>query len=163
LFHILVDHLQAASQLATEVQRLGGRPANGTQAWDRRSHLRIDAAKLFGDVNLFEYKDDKGAIEALKEGEESGLKEYQAILHDQALSPEVKPLIRSLKTKQQARIRALDDLMMSVDHRGVCHDRHARYPASDRASDRVAIPPHVQKGGRLQVVAQAGPNREFDR
>jgi len=34
LFHILVDHLQAASQLGTEVQRLGGRPGNGTQAWD---------------------------------------------------------------------------------------------------------------------------------
>ena len=33
LFHILVDHLQAASQLATEVQRLGG-PVNGTKAGD---------------------------------------------------------------------------------------------------------------------------------
>jgi hypothetical protein len=31
LFHILVDHVHAASQLATQVQRLGGRPVNGTQ------------------------------------------------------------------------------------------------------------------------------------
>ena len=70
LFHILVDHVRAASQLATEVQRLGGRPVNGTKAWDRLSHLRMDAATLFGDANPF---GDKAALEALKEGEESGL------------------------------------------------------------------------------------------
>ncbi|MGH8563669.1 MAG: hypothetical protein ACREXW_06100 [Gammaproteobacteria bacterium] len=110
LFHILVDHVQAASQLATEVQRLGGRPVNGTkEPWDRSSPLRTDAASLFGDANPF---GDKAALETLKESEESGLKEYQAVLHHQALSPEVKPLIRSLKTKQQAHVRALDDLMM---------------------------------------------------
>ncbi|MDQ3583676.1 MAG: hypothetical protein M3495_19655, partial [Pseudomonadota bacterium] len=91
----------------------------------------MDAARLFGDGNLF---DDKGALEALKEGEERGLKEYQAILHDQALSPEVKPLIRSLETKQQARVRASDHLMMSVDHRGLGHDRRTRYPASARVA-----------------------------
>lgn len=111
LFHILVDHLQAASQLGTEVQRLGGRPANGTQAWDSWSHRRMDAGRLLGDVNRF---GDKAALEALKEGEESGLKEYQAGLHHQTLPPEVKPLIRSLKTKQQAHVRALDDLMLRL-------------------------------------------------
>jgi Domain of unknown function (DUF2383) len=111
LFHILVDHVQAASQLATEVQRLGGRPVNGTKAWNSLSHLRMDAATLFGDANPFA---DKAALEALKEGEESGLKEYQAVLHHDALSPEVKPLIGSLETKQQAHVRALEDLMMRV-------------------------------------------------
>lgn len=111
LFHILVDHVQAASQLATEVQRLGGRPVNGTKAWDSLSHLHMDAARLFGDANPF---GDKAALEALKEGEESGLKEYQAVLHHDALSPEVKPLIGSLETKQQAHVRALEDLMMRV-------------------------------------------------
>jgi len=112
LFHILVDHVQAASQLATEVQRLEGRPVNGTKAWDSLSHLRMDAASLFGDAIPF--GDKAAALEALKEGEESGLKEYQAILHHDALSPEVKPLIGSLKTKQQAHVRALKDLMMRV-------------------------------------------------
>ena len=110
LFHILVDHLQAASQLGTEVQRLGG-PVNGTQARDSWSHRRMDAARLLGDINRF---GDKAALEALKEGEESGLKEYQAVLHHQALPPEVKPLIRTLKTKQQAHVRALDDLMLRL-------------------------------------------------
>ena len=109
LFHILVDHVQAASQLATEVQRLGGRPVNGTKAWDRLSHLRMDAASLFGDANSF---GDKAALEALKEGEESGLKEYRAVLHHDVLSPEVKPLIGSLEAKQQAHVRALADLMI---------------------------------------------------
>jgi hypothetical protein len=111
LFHIMVDHLKAASQLGIEVQRLGGGPVNGTQAWGSWSNLRVDAARLFGDVNLF---GDKAALEALKEGEESALKEYQAVIHHRALSPEVKPLIRSLETKQQAHVRALDDLMMRL-------------------------------------------------
>ena len=110
LFHILVDHLQAASQLGNEVQRLGGRPVNGTQARDSWSHRRMDAVRLH-DVNRF---GDKAALEALKEGEENGLKEYQAVLHHQTLPPEVKPLIRSLKTKQQAHVRALEDLMIRV-------------------------------------------------
>jgi hypothetical protein len=109
LFHILVDHVQAASQLATEVQRLGGRSVNGTKACV--SHLRMGAARLFGDATPF---GDKAALEALKEGEESGLKEYQAVLHHDALSPEVKPLIGSLETKQQAHVRALDDLMLRL-------------------------------------------------
>jgi hypothetical protein len=109
MFHILVDHVRAASQLATEVQRLGGRPVNGTKAWNRLSPLRMDAASLFGDANPF---GDKAALEALKEGEESGLKEYQAVLHHDVLSPEVKPLIGSLEAKQQAHVRALEDLMI---------------------------------------------------
>jgi len=110
LFHILVDHLHAASQLGTEVQRLGGRPVNGTKERDSWSHRRMDAARLLGDVNRF---GDKAALEALKEGEESGLKEYQTVLHH-PLPPEVKPLLRSLKTKQQAHVRALDDLMLRL-------------------------------------------------
>ncbi len=111
LFHILVDHVQAVSQLATEVQRLGGTPVNGTKAWDRLSHLRTDAARPFGDANPFGHK---AALEALKEGEESGLKEYQAVLHHDALPSAVKPLIGSLETKQQAHVRALEDLMTRV-------------------------------------------------
>ncbi len=113
LFHILVDQVQAASRLATEVRRLGGRPVNGTKAWawDSLSHLHMDAASLFGDANPFR---DKAALDTLKEGEESGLKEYQAVLHRDALSPEVKPLIGSLETKQKAHVRALKDLMMRV-------------------------------------------------
>jgi hypothetical protein len=67
--------------------------------------------RLFGDANPFR---DKVALEGLKEGEESGLKEYQAVLHRGALAPEVKPLIGSLETKQQAHVRALEDLMMRV-------------------------------------------------
>lgn len=71
----------------------------------------MDAASLFDDGNRF---GDKAALEALKEGEESGLKEYQAVLHRAALSPEVKPLIGCLETKQKAHVRALEDLMMRV-------------------------------------------------
>jgi hypothetical protein len=111
LFPILVDHLQAASRLGSEVRRLGGRPVSGPQVWDGWSHRRMDAARLFGDVNQV---GDKVALEVLKKGEESGLKKYQAALHHDALSPEVEPLIRSLETLQQAHVRALDDLMMET-------------------------------------------------
>ncbi len=109
LYHILVDHIQAASRLGMEVQRLGGKPVNGTRAWASWSHLRMDAVRFMGDAGR---GGDKAALEALKEGEESGLEDYRAVLHDRALPPEIKPLIRALETKQQAHVRALGDLMV---------------------------------------------------
>lgn len=123
LFHILVDHVHAASQLATEVQRLGGRPVNGTKAGDSMD------VRLFGDANPF---GDKVALEALKEGEESGLKEYQAVLHHGALSAEVKPLIGSLETKQQAHVRALEDLMDERVTIGDCAIGSSQVVGSDK-------------------------------
>ncbi|MGH8652957.1 MAG: hypothetical protein ACREYE_12665 [Gammaproteobacteria bacterium] len=62
----------------------------------------MGTAKLLG---------DKAALKALKEGEESGLKDYQEVLQDATALGEVKTLINGLVAKQLAHIGALDRLM----------------------------------------------------
>lgn len=77
LFHILVDHIQAASQLGTEIERLGAPPGNGSLAWGSWSNLGAESAKLFSDANLF---GSKAGLRALKEGEETALRHYRGLL-----------------------------------------------------------------------------------
>lgn len=62
----------------------------------------MGTAKLFG---------EKSALKALKEGEESGLKEYQEAQQDTALPGELKSLLNTFAANQQAHIRTLDGLM----------------------------------------------------
>jgi uncharacterized protein (TIGR02284 family) len=102
---ILSEHQQAASQLRTEIQQLGGTPVQDSGAWGTWSKMVMGTAKLMG---------DKAALKALKEGEESGLKEYQEVLEHTDTPSEVKPVINSLLARQQAHIRTLDELMAKL-------------------------------------------------
>ncbi len=102
---ILSEHQQAASQLRAQIQQLGGTPVQDSGAWGTWSKIVMGTAKLLG---------DKAALKALKEGEESGLKEYQEALQDPDTPSEVKPVINSLLARQQAHIRTLDELMTRV-------------------------------------------------
>jgi len=102
---ILSEHQQAASQLSTQIQQLGGTPVQDSGAWGTWSKIVMGTAKLMG---------DKAALKALKEGEESGLKEYQEALQDADTPPEVKTVINNLLPKQQAHIRTLDEMMAKL-------------------------------------------------
>jgi uncharacterized protein (TIGR02284 family) len=102
---ILSEHQQAASQLRTQIQQLGGTPVQDSGAWGAWSKIVMGTAKLMG---------DKAALKALKEGEESGLKEYEEVLQDPDTPSEVKPVINSLLARQQEHIRTLDELMARV-------------------------------------------------
>jgi uncharacterized protein (TIGR02284 family) len=102
---ILAEHQQAASQLRTQIQQLGGTPVQDSGAWGVWSKIVMGTAKLMG---------DKAALKALKEGEESGVKEYQEALHDTTMPSEVKTVLNSLLPKQQAHIRTLDGLMATL-------------------------------------------------
>lgn len=102
---ILSEHQQAASQLRAQIQQLGGTPVQDSGAWGTWSKIVMGTAKLLG---------DKAALKALKEGEESGLKEYQEAVQDPDTPSEVKPVINSLLARQQAHIRTLDELMARV-------------------------------------------------
>ena len=62
----------------------------------------MGTAKLFG---------EKSALKALKEGEESGLKEYQDVLQDPAIPGDLKTESNTFAANQMAHIRTLDDLM----------------------------------------------------
>ena len=62
-------------------------------------------AKLFG---------DKATLKALKEGEESGLKDCEDMLQSGTVTSEVKPLIGDLAAQQPAHIRVLDELLAKL-------------------------------------------------
>ena len=105
LSSILRDHQQAAVQLRTEIQRVGGTPVDDPGAWGTWSKIVMATAKLFG---------DKAALKALKEGEESGLKDCEDMLQGGTVPSEVQPLIANLAAQQQAHIRVLDELLAKL-------------------------------------------------
>ncbi|MBA2593354.1 MAG: DUF2383 domain-containing protein [Gammaproteobacteria bacterium] len=105
LSSILRDHQQAAVQLRTEIQRVGGTPVDDPGAWGTWSKIVMATAKLFG---------DKAALKALKEGEESGLKDCEDMLQGGTVPREVQPLIANLAAQQQAHIRILDELLTKL-------------------------------------------------
>jgi len=105
LSNFLRDHREAASQLESQIQRLGGTPSRDSGAWGTWSKIVMGAAKLFG---------DKAALKALKEGEESGVKEYQELLQDPTTPNDVKTVLNNICSKEQTHIQQLDRLMQTA-------------------------------------------------
>ncbi|MGH8508575.1 MAG: ferritin-like domain-containing protein [Gammaproteobacteria bacterium] len=128
LFHILVDHIQAASQLGKEIERLNAPPGNGAHAWGMGSNLGTESAKLFSDANLF---GSKAGLRALKESEESALQDYRGLLRAVPTPSEMRPLIDNLIAKQQAHVKALEALMVG---NGTPFDRNGRSSVSNTRS-----------------------------
>ena len=102
LNRILDDHKDAASRLQSLIQQNGGMPSSDSGAWGTWSKTLMGAAKLFG---------DKAALKGLKEGEESGLKDYENVASDPSLSAEVKNIVSPLIARQQEHIHQLDRLI----------------------------------------------------
>jgi rubrerythrin len=102
LSQMMRDHEQAASQLRELVQRMGGVEANDSGAWGTWSKTVMGAAKLLG---------DKSALKALKEGEESGIKEYRSALRDRTPPPEIQQVVSTIVTREEEHVRQLDRLI----------------------------------------------------
>jgi len=68
LEQMLRDHEQAAAQLRNMIRSMGGTELDDSGAWGTWANTVMGTAKLFG---------DKAALKALKEGEESGIKDYR--------------------------------------------------------------------------------------
>lgn len=99
---MLRDHQDAANRWRAIVPQLGGTPTTDSGAWGTWSKTVMGTAKLFG---------DKAALKALKEGEESGLKEYRAFADDESAPAEVKNLAAELAQRREAHIGTLDRLI----------------------------------------------------
>ena len=104
LAQMLRDHEQAASQLRTLITSRGGRASNDSGAWGAWSNAVMGAARLFG---------DKAALKALKEGEESGIKDYQSLLRDGSPS-EIRNVVTSIVAREQEHVRQLDRLIQAA-------------------------------------------------
>ena len=102
---ILADHQETLSTLRSSIQQSGGTPSSDSGAWGTWSKTVMATAKLFG---------DKAALKALKEGEESGLKEYQSIIDDDDATQEMKTAITRIVPKQRQHVAQLDALIAAI-------------------------------------------------
>jgi bacterioferritin (cytochrome b1) len=105
LTQMLRDHQEAAEQLRDYIVRMGGTPSTDAGAWGTWSQTVMGTAKLLG---------DKAALKALKEGEESGLKDYRDLLDDGNVPGEVRNLASSLMSRKQQHVQEIDRLMNAV-------------------------------------------------
>lgn len=93
------EHTQAVGMLREQIQQFGGIADETSGAWGLFAQTVEGTAKAFG---------DSASLKVLKEGEEHGLKEYQAIMDDQDLLPEFKSLLTErLQLRQKEHIEAL--------------------------------------------------------
>jgi len=100
------EHRIAANTLREHVHQCGGKPEQGSGAWGTWAKMVEGTAKVFGET---------AAIKALKEGEEQGVKDYQAAATDEDLSSECRDLIRTqLLPQTREHIATLDRIMSST-------------------------------------------------
>jgi len=92
---ILDDHQRAASRIEAAIRQKGGEPVHSSGAWGTWSSIVMGTAQLFG---------DKAALKVLKEGEQSGLKEYEDVLVDTGIPQDQKTLISDLAATQRMHI-----------------------------------------------------------
>lgn len=100
---ILSEHRETADTLAQHIRQRGETPDTSSGVWGSWATLVTGTATLFGDAATFK---------VLKEGEEHGLKEYEAALADEHLDAECKTLIlNTLIPRQKKHIETMDRLM----------------------------------------------------
>jgi uncharacterized protein (TIGR02284 family) len=94
------EHRAAANELRQHIHGHGGQPDQGSGAWGAWAKTVEGSAKIFGNA---------AAVKALKEGEEHGVKDYEAALADASLPGECKDLIRNrLLPQTRSHIPVLD-------------------------------------------------------
>jgi rubrerythrin len=102
---MLQDHQEAASRVRTLILQIGGAETDDAGAWGAWSKAVMGTAELFG---------DKAALEALMEGEESGVKDYREAIDDAAIPADVKGALNTLMAAQERHVRDLDRMMQAA-------------------------------------------------
>ena len=96
------EHGRAAQGIRERIQSLGGEAADSSGAWG------IWAKTVQGTMSLF--GGDAGALKALKEGEEHGLKDFQDAL-EAVDGPTASMIANQFIPAQQRHINLLDELI----------------------------------------------------
>ena len=105
LTRLHAEHREAANTLREHVHQFGGKPDQGSGVWGCWAKFVEGTAKLFG---------EKAALKALKEGEEQGVKDYEAALKEGELAVECQTLIRTtLLPQTREHIETLDGMLAS--------------------------------------------------
>ena len=100
------EHRESANLLRLLVRQCGGTPDHSSGTWGLWAKFVEGAAGLFG---------ADAALEALEEGEERGVADYEAALQDDELPAPAKALIRDrLLPQTRAHIEALERMMSTM-------------------------------------------------
>ena len=103
LRRIHVEHRTAANTLRQHVHGHGGKPDQDSGVWGAFAKAIEGAATLLG---------NKAALKALKEGEERGIKDYEAAIKDETLPADCKTLISTqLLPQTREHLPVLDRLL----------------------------------------------------
>ena len=109
LQRLQLEHRRAANLLRDHVQHHGGQPHRTSGMWGTFAKLVEGTAKVFG---------AGAALKALKEGEEHGIKQYEAVVKDATLPRESETLITAtLLPQTREHIPVLDGLMAGLVER----------------------------------------------
>lgn len=101
LRQIQEEHGRAAQSLRDRIRELGGEASDSSGAWGIWAKFTQGTANLFGDA---------ASLKSLKEGEEHGLKDYEASID--SLDPTSANLVENqLIPQQQRHIHLLDQLI----------------------------------------------------
>jgi len=101
LHQLQEDHGRAAQAMRDRIQELGGEASDASGAWGVWSKMVQGTADMLG---------ESAGLKALKEGEEHGLKDYEAALGD--VDPASRQLIQNqFIPAQQRHISLLDQLL----------------------------------------------------
>lgn len=97
------EHREAVSLLRQKIMQLGAQPSATSGPWGAWAQMVTGAAKVFG---------EEAVLKALKEGEEHGLKDYEAAVEDEDVDMEAASLIRTtLLPRQRTHISTLDQYL----------------------------------------------------
>jgi uncharacterized protein (TIGR02284 family) len=106
LTQMLRDHEQAATELQSLVQQCGGTPDDDSGAWGTWANTVMGSARLLG---------DRAALKALKEGEESGGKQYQDLLDDTDAPTNVRTVVTKLLQRCREHVAQLDRMTETAE------------------------------------------------
>ncbi len=102
LRQMYADHSQAVGLLRDMLIRYQGEMPTSSGPWGSFANVVQATANLLG---------DGAALKSLKEGEEHGIRSYEAALNDPAVADDVKAMSRSLLARCQAHVPILDVLI----------------------------------------------------
>ena len=100
---ILSEHRLAERMLGKHIAQRGGSPVTSSGAWGTWAKFVAGTAKMLGNT---------AALEALRQGEQHGIKEYERALDEDEMDGECRQLIRNqLLPQLQSHIPILDRLI----------------------------------------------------
>lgn len=98
-------HMKAVTDIKGKITELGGQPSEDSGAWGTWAQTITGASKIFG---------DKSALEALKQGEEHGLKLYKELREEGEINPKIRSMADEYIQAQNSHIQMIEAYQKTI-------------------------------------------------